>query len=104
MSEAVFRPGALCNDWAWGLTTRNSAVAPASLRTWIRKVRQPCSTSSASAGPCAAFTRISGLISTLTRQSGSKISWMLRVAAASSDIAMAASSACCFAGDNGAPR
>src|SRR5438093_11955891 len=46
----------------------NSAVTPASLRTFTRKERQPCSTNSGRAREGVTFTRLSGLICTSRRQ------------------------------------
>ena len=46
----------------WGWSTRSGAVTPASLWTLTRKARQPCCIRVGSAGPCAALTRLSGLI------------------------------------------
>ncbi len=65
------------SETAFGLTARSSEVAPASFCTFTRKLRQPFSTSSAVAGPCATLTRISGLICRAKRQWRSRISWIL---------------------------
>ena len=58
--------GVLARRPALGLSTASTGVLPAWLLTLMRKVRQPCCSSSAVAGPSIALTRDSGLISTPT--------------------------------------
>src|SRR5262245_9392001 len=89
---------------AWLLIPRRTAVVPAWLWTFTRNGRQPCSTSSGLTDPGATFTRISGLISTPTRQWQSRTRWIDVTADSSFVIVNAASSSRWWSRGSGAPR
>ena len=61
---------------ALGLSAASTGVMPASFFTFTRNERQPCSISSAFAGPSCTLTRLSGLMLTPTRQCRSRIFWI----------------------------
>src|SRR5437016_330163 len=82
----------------------NSAVTPASLCTFTRKERQPCSTNAGRASEGDTFTRLSGLIWTSSRQYLSRIfcNWAMPVAESEAPRARESSVRSCDA--MGAPR
>ena len=89
---------------AFGLVASSGAVIPASFSTLTRKTVQPCCTSFLATGPAVAFTRLSGLISTVTRQRGSRAAWMALTASSSSATARAAVRAAADSAGSGWPR
>src|SRR5258708_7589311 len=76
LSEGVFADPDSKRESALGLTATNGAVEPESFCTFTRNCRQPCSTNSGLAGPCATLTRFSGLIVTPNKQCASKVVWI----------------------------
>src|SRR5689334_2027194 len=82
------KEGACNGGAALGLSTCKGAVTPASLFTFTKKLTQPACTSLAFAAPLETFTLASGLISTMAKQYGSRVSCICLVV-------MGVSGCCC---------